>query len=67
VSAVVPGRPGEKAGLRAGDRIVKINGRAAVELSADERAEALKASPLALIVQRGEETVELKLTLDAKN
>jgi hypothetical protein len=64
VSDVLPGRPADKAGLRAGDRVVKINGKPAAEMSADDRARAMKESPLMLVVARGEGTVELKLTLD---
>jgi len=64
VAGVVPGRPAEKAGLLAGDRIVKINGRDVAALDAGARSQAFKESPLLLVVQRGETTVELKLTLD---
>lgn len=64
VSGVIPGRPAEKAGLRPGDRIVEINGRAAAGMSADERSQALRESPLRLVVQRGNETIPVEMKLD---
>ena len=64
VESVVPAGRAEKGGLRAGDRIVAINGKAADGMTEAERGEALKASPLKLRVQRGEETVELTLSFE---
>jgi len=64
IAQVVPGGRADKGSLRAGDRIVSINGRAVSEMNGDERAEAMKRSPLKLRVQRGEETVDLTLSLE---
>jgi hypothetical protein len=63
VAGVTPGSRAEKGGLLAGDRVVAINGRAVAEMKPDERMQVMKASPLKLQVKRGEETVELTLTL----
>jgi hypothetical protein len=64
VADVVAGLPAERGGLRAGDRIVTINGRSTSEMSPEERSAAMKQSPLRLTVARGEETVEVSLALD---
>lgn len=58
------GSSAEKGGLRAGDRIVRINGRAVSEMTGDERGDAMKKSPLKLRVQRGGEAVDLTLSLE---
>jgi hypothetical protein len=64
VASVVPGSRAEKGGLHAGDKVLTVNGRAVAGMSADDRLQAMKASPLELHVKRGEETVDLTLTLD---
>jgi S1-C subfamily serine protease len=64
VHAVDAGSRAEKAGMRAGDQILKMNGRDIAELSVDDRLKALGGSPLALTVKRGGATVDLKMTLD---
>jgi len=58
------GLPADAAGVRAGDRIVAMNGRPVASLSEQERIASLRGSPLLLLIERGTETVELKLTLD---
>ena len=63
VVLVDAGSPAEKGGLRAGDRITRINGRPVEGLSVDDRVTALKASPLTLTVRRGDASAELVLAL----
>jgi hypothetical protein len=63
VDVVDAASPAEKAGLRAGDRIITMNGRPVEELGVIERLDAIKASPLQIGIKRGEETVDLTMTL----
>ena len=59
VSEVVPGTPAAQAGLRAGDEIINIDGRA---VAANKIAEAIRGSrgePITLVVDRGRATVTL--------
>jgi C-terminal processing protease CtpA/Prc len=52
------------AGLRASDRIVAINGAALAEMSAEQFRAAITSSPITLTLQRGQERVELRMSLD---
>jgi hypothetical protein len=63
VQGTAPGSPGERAGLREGDRIVGINGRPLSELGQGEMRKVF-GSPeeVVLEVRRGEETLELRVT-----
>ena len=63
VVVVDKGSPAEESGLRAGDEIVRINGRAIDEVGVDERLSALKNSPLRVTVKRGRSTIELNMAL----
>jgi hypothetical protein len=63
VASVVPDLPAARAGLQAGDRILHMNGKPVQELPASARAAALADSPLTLVVQRGDQTIELRLSL----
>jgi hypothetical protein len=64
VLGVDAGSPAEKGGLRKGDVILRINGTLNKSLGPDERARALRGSPLKLQVRRGDETVDLQMSLD---
>ena len=58
------GSPAEKAGLVAGDRILRLNGRPLADLELDDRLDALKTSPLAVQVQRGDASFDFTMTLE---
>jgi regulator of sigma E protease len=63
ISAVVPGSPAEKAGLRAGDRVVAVDGRryrVAEEFSHHVRAS--QGRDLTFTAERGTESLEVKVT-----
>jgi membrane-associated protease RseP (regulator of RpoE activity) len=64
VRGVQEGLPAADAGLREGDRIVALNGKAVKSLGIDERMRRLRASPLMLTVERNGESIEIALTLD---
>ena len=64
VVRVDAGSPAEKGGVRADDRITRMNGRPVEELGVRERVEALRVSPLALTVARGTSSVELTLQFE---
>jgi hypothetical protein len=64
VAGVEPESPAEAAGLGSGDLITKINGRPIESMNRDERIAALRGSPLAVTLQRGEKVVEVQMTLD---
>lgn len=59
IDRVVAGSPAETAGVRAGDQIVRLNGRTAAKMSAFELSQAFQARPLAITLMRGGETVEV--------
>ena len=63
IEGVVAGSPAERAGLRTGDRIARVNGTPVEELAGEASARML-GSPdeVVLDVLRGEETLELRLT-----
>lgn len=61
IAAVAPGSIAEKAGLKEGDRILKINGVATAEVEEDQRVQKLKGSPLTLVVSRDGHELEIKL------
>jgi S1-C subfamily serine protease len=63
VLVVDAGSPAEAAGLRAGDVIVRMNGRPIEDLGIDERLEALKTSPLQVAVERGKAALEVTMAL----
>ncbi len=68
VLEVLKGSPAEKAGLRAGDVIRKLDGKAAATAAAllDELRKKRPGDEATLEVQRGAETVTLKVTLGRK-
>lgn len=64
VAGVEPESPAEAAGLGSGDLITKINGQPIESMSSNDRIAALRASPLAITLLRGEDVVEVQMTLD---
>lgn len=64
VRGTVEGSIAEKAGLRAGDVVIQVNGKDASKLSAEERDRAFKASPLRLTLRRDGREIEVTLSLD---
>jgi regulator of sigma E protease len=63
VGAVVPGSPAEAAGLRAGDRIVAVEGRPVETFGAlVDEFRARPGQELPIVVERGAERLELAIT-----
>jgi S1-C subfamily serine protease len=61
VERVAPGSPAAAAGLRAGDEIVRMNGRAVAEMDTSELGKAMLARPLAIELRRNGETVAVTI------
>lgn len=61
INGVTPGSIADKAGLREGDKVLKINGVATADIAEDERMRQLRASPLKLVVSRGGKEIEIEL------
>ena len=64
ISQVFPGTPAAKAGLKAGDYIIEIDGESVVELEADECAHRMKGevgSSVELTIRRKESTFTISL------
>jgi regulator of sigma E protease len=60
IGSVLPDTPAATAGLRAGDRLVSVNGKPATSLDDYAKAsEAGKNAPLVVQVQRGAETLQV--------
>ncbi len=64
VEEVAPGMVAEQAGIRAGDRIVSINGVAIADMPAGGFSTAMRASPLTMVVERGGERLTFEMSLD---
>ena len=64
VMRVDAGLAAESGGLQVGDRITSMNGTEFKAMSVPDRIKALQGSPLNLVVERGGQSVELKLSLD---
>ena len=72
VIAPLPGTPGNKAGLKTGDEIIKINGKDATSMSADEAVTLIrgpKGTPVTLAILRSgwKTTQDFKITRDTIN
>jgi len=63
VRGTVPGSPGEKAGLREGDRVLAVNGLPVEEV--DLGTIFSKPETVTLKIERGSETIEVALTPEA--
>lgn len=64
VLVVDAGSTADKNGVKAGDRIERMNGRPVGDLSLQDRVVAVKASPLKLTLRRGAATREVTLTFE---
>ena len=64
VAQVVEGGVAQQAGVQAGDRIVGVNGKAVSELEPGELRGIMRQSPLALEIERGDEHLELEMSLE---
>ena len=62
VTRLTPGSPAEKAGVRVGDAVTKINGESVAPMKAGDLALALRASPLRLTLLR--EGAEMEVDVD---
>ncbi len=67
VTRVTPGQPAERAGIRAGDQIVEIDGRplAPADRLSDRISDKKPGDAVVLLVKRGEKAEEKKVTLAA--
>jgi predicted metalloprotease with PDZ domain len=61
VERVAPGSPAAAAGLRAGDEIIRLNGRAVAEIGTAELGEAMLKRPLAIEIMRNGEAVKVTI------
>ena len=66
VSRVVPGSPADRAGVRLGDHIIRLNGRPTSELSMDDAEQMMRqeGKAITLDIRRGNESLQLDLTLE---
>lgn len=61
IADVVDGSPAAKAGLKAGDRILSIGGKAPREIGEGQLGELLRATPLELMVERDGKKLTLRM------
>ena len=64
ITRLTPGSPAEKAGLRVGDAVVKINGEPVAPMKAGDLALALRATPLRLTLLREGSEVEVEVDME---
>ena len=64
VAGVAPGSPAERGGLQRGDVVLTIDGHATADMDLAARQAALRQSPVALTVRRGDHVLALKLSLE---
>lgn len=65
VVAPIEGTPGEKAGIKSGDQIIKIDGQDTKDLALDEAVNKIRGpegSKVVLTIKRGEDTKDYTLT-----
>ncbi|MEL7635240.1 MULTISPECIES: S41 family peptidase [Sporomusa] len=65
VVAPIEGTPGEKAGIKSGDQIIKIDGQDTKDLALDEAVNKIRGpegSKVVLTIKRGEDTQDYTLT-----
>lgn len=70
VSAVVPGSPAEKASIKTGDVIRKVNGKAANELSEPDFVNELKKRPgekIQLVLLKAGQETPIEITAEARS
>ena len=66
ITGVIEGGPSEKAGLKAGDKLIAVDGKSAEKKTAEEVNEILKGYPgteVELTIERPGEPKELKINL----
>jgi len=61
IERVAPGSPAEAAGLKAGDRIVRVNGHAVTELTPSALGLAFQGRPLSIAYERDGAEAEVKI------
>ena len=64
VLMIAPGNVAEEAGMRVGDRILRINGDAVSTLDPDTFIAAMRGSPLTLLVDRDDALLTFVMSLD---
>jgi predicted aspartyl protease len=66
VAGTDPGSPAEKAGLRAGDRIVSVNGKETKALDPAGVAALMRVSPVTLVIEREGKQLVIEMSLDER-
>ncbi len=65
VAGADAGSIADRAGVRAGDKILRLNGKAVAEMPEAERIAAMRGSPLVLTIEREGKPVEIRMSFDA--
>lgn len=65
VAEVIAGNAAAETGLRAGDRIVAVNGRAVADITPADFDAAMRASPLTLEIERGGARLIIAMSLES--
>lgn len=64
VQDIMPGSIAEKAGLKKGDLILRINGLDVASMELNKRAELLRESPVTMQIERDGKQIDLKMSFD---
>lgn len=64
VDGADPGSPAEKAGMRAGDLILGINGTPIGKMDPEQRAVLMRTSPVTLQIERDGKPMDVRMSLD---
>jgi hypothetical protein len=64
LTGVIPGSVAERAGLQAGDILMKVNGKDFESMDLGERGKVMQMSPIAVVVGRDGKEIELTLKFD---